>query len=47
MFQFIICDDEVMFAKSIVKLIDGIFMKNNFEYKTMNYSFISGLSYKT
>lgn len=38
MFQFIICDDEVMFAKSIVKLIDGIFMKNNFEYKTTTFT---------
>lgn len=38
MFQFIICDDEIMFSKSIVKLIDSIFMKNNFEYKTLTFT---------
>ena len=38
MFKFIICDDEVMFSKGIVKLIDTIFMKNNFEYTTTTFS---------
>lgn len=37
MFKFIICDDEVMFSKSIVKLIDSVFMKNNFEYTTTTF----------
>ena len=38
MFKFIICDDEVIFSKGIVKLIDTIFMKNNFEYTTTTFS---------
>lgn len=34
MYRFIVCDDEVMFSKRIVKIIDSTFMNNNLEYST-------------
>lgn len=34
MFRFVICDDEIMFTKKVVSVIDSFFMKNNFEYTT-------------
>ena len=38
MFEFIVCDDQVMFSKGIVKLIDSIFMKNSFDYTIKSFS---------
>lgn len=38
MYRFIVCDDEVMFSKRIVKIIDSIFMNNNLEYSTTTFS---------
>ena len=38
MFEFIVCDDQVMFSKGIVKLIDSIFMKNSFDYTVKSFT---------
>lgn len=38
MYRFIVCDDEVMFSKRIVKIIDSTFMNNNLEYSTTIFS---------
>lgn len=38
MFEFIVCDDQVMFSKGIVKLIDSIFMNNSFDYTIESFT---------
>lgn len=38
MFEFIVCDDQVMFSKGIVKVIDKIFINNSFDYKIRTFT---------
>lgn len=38
MYKFIICDDEITFSKSIVRIVDSVFMKNDFDYSTIIFN---------
>lgn len=38
MFEFVICDDQAMFLKGVIKLIDSIFMRNSFDYTIKSFT---------